>query len=209
MSDPVASHSKLRSNFKSMETNDLRTLKILEELDSDHAPSQRDLAKSLGVSLGLVNSFLKRLVNMGYFKVTTIPKNRVRYILTPKGAAEKTRLTYEYIGRSYRYYKDARQRLRTIFEQFEKQRINRVVFWGAGELSEIAFISLQETDIELAGIVDPLHAGEKLLGFRVSAPESLPSMYFDRVVVTAATDTGDVVKQILNMGILRSKIILL
>ena len=51
-----------------METQDLRTLKILEEIDNDHTPSQRELAQKLDISLGLVNSFIKRLVNKGYFK---------------------------------------------------------------------------------------------------------------------------------------------
>ena len=79
---------------------DIRTLKILEEIENDHTPSQRDLSKKLNISLGLVNSFVKRLVQKGYLKITTIPKNRVKYILTPKGAAEKTRLTYQYIQHS-------------------------------------------------------------------------------------------------------------
>ena len=39
-----------------MDTQDIRTLKILEEIDRDQPPSQRDLATTLNVSLGLVNS---------------------------------------------------------------------------------------------------------------------------------------------------------
>ena len=57
-----------------MDAQDIRTLKIFEEIESDQAPSQRELAQKLNVSLGLVNSFVKRLAHMGYFKVTTIPK---------------------------------------------------------------------------------------------------------------------------------------
>ncbi|MBW2133565.1 MAG: winged helix-turn-helix transcriptional regulator [Deltaproteobacteria bacterium] len=76
-----------------MDHRDLRTLKLLEEIEHNHAPSQRDLAKKLNISLGLVNAFVKRLAHKGYFKISTIPKNRVMYILTPKGMAEKTRLT--------------------------------------------------------------------------------------------------------------------
>ena len=73
-----------------MENQDIRTLKLLEEIDNDRTPTQRDLSKKLNISLGLVNLFIKRLGKKGYFKIKTIPKNRVKYILTPKGAAEKT-----------------------------------------------------------------------------------------------------------------------
>ena len=156
-----------------MDPKDIRTLKILEEIDQDQAPSQRDLATTLNVSLGLVNSFIKRLAKKGYFKVTTIPANRGRYILTLKGAAEKTRLTYEYIQQSFHFYKDIRKQLTTIFKQFEKQKIYKIVFFGVSELTEIAYISLQETDIELVGIVDQICAGDHFLGFRVNSPINL------------------------------------
>ena len=59
-----------------MDNQDIRTLKILEEIGTDNVPSQRELARKLNVSLGLVNSFVKRLAQKGYFKVTTIPKCR-------------------------------------------------------------------------------------------------------------------------------------
>ena len=77
-----------------MHVKDIRTLSILEEIDQKKSPCQRYLAKKLNISLGLVNSFLKRLAQKGYFKITTIPKNRLKYILTTKGAVEKARLTY-------------------------------------------------------------------------------------------------------------------
>ena len=74
-----------------MDPKDIRTLKILEKVDNGMSPSQRDLAGDLNISLGLVNSFIKRLVKKGFVKITTIPKKRIKYILTPRGAAEKTR----------------------------------------------------------------------------------------------------------------------
>jgi DNA-binding MarR family transcriptional regulator len=192
-----------------MDTQELRTLKLFEEIENEQAPSQRDLAMSLNISLGLVNSFMKRLTQKGFFKITNIPKNRARYILTPKGAAEKTRLTYEYIQQSFLFYKDTRRKLSKVFRQFEKQKIRKVVFFGVGELAEIAYISLQETGIELVGIVDQERAGDKFLGFRVIPPEEVTLISFERVVVTAAAATGSVMKQILDRGIVRSKIALL
>ncbi|MDF1593886.1 MAG: winged helix-turn-helix transcriptional regulator, partial [Desulfobacterales bacterium] len=139
-----------------MDNQDIRTLKILEEIDNDHVPSQRDLAKKLNVSLGLVNSFIKRLAHKGYFKITTIPKNRARYILTPKGAAEKSRLTYEYIRYSFQFYKASRKKLQKIFKTLEKENVQNIVFYGVSDLTEIAFISLQETSLQLIAVVDDI-----------------------------------------------------
>jgi len=106
-----------------MNNNELRTLKILEEIEKDYAPSQRELARQLNISLGLANSFIKRFVQKGYFKVKNIPKNRVKYILTPKGMAEKTRLTYRYIQYSFEFYKRSRQELRRMFSNLVRQGV--------------------------------------------------------------------------------------
>ena len=72
-----------------MTPHEIRTLKILEALEKDPTQTQRDLSHQLKISLGLVNAFTKRLVKKGYFKITTIPKNRIQYMLTPKGWLKK------------------------------------------------------------------------------------------------------------------------
>jgi DNA-binding MarR family transcriptional regulator len=168
-----------------MDIQDLRTLKILKEIENGRNPSQRDLAKSLDVSLGLVNSFVKRLAHKGYFKITTIPKNRVRYMMTPKGAAEKARLTYEYIQYSLRFYKDARARTMQVLGQLNDTGVKRVVFFGVGDLAEIAYLSLQETALELAAVADPFKAGSRFLGKTVLEPEQLQKVQFDCVIITS------------------------
>jgi DNA-binding MarR family transcriptional regulator len=167
-----------------MDAKDLRTLKILERVDNEKTPSQRDLAGELNISLGLVNSFIKRLVKKGFVKITTIPKNRIKYILTPSGAAEKTRLTYKYIQHSYSFYKDARQKLRKLCADLEKKGIQRIVFYGAGDLAEIAYISLQETPIQLTAVVDDKKQGQRFMRQIVVDPDSLNRIAFDRILIT-------------------------
>src|SRR4030066_1064587 len=76
--------------------NDI-TLRILDEISKESSVTQRTLSSKLDVALGLVNAYIKRLTKKGYIKITTIPKNRAKYILTPKGFTEKVRLTYEYM----------------------------------------------------------------------------------------------------------------
>src|SRR5438094_9769199 len=74
-----------------------RDLQLLNEVERNAAVTQRSLARNLGVAVGLANLYLKRLVRKGHIKITTIPRHRIKYLLTPRGMAEKTRLTYEYM----------------------------------------------------------------------------------------------------------------
>jgi DNA-binding MarR family transcriptional regulator len=193
-----------------METQDLRTLKILEEIDNDHTPSQRELAQKLDISLGLVNSFIKRLVNKGYFKVTHIPKNRVRYLLTPKGAAEKTRLTYAYIHYSFEFYRRSRQKLHELFNDFSAQGVHRIIFYGMSDLAEIAYLSLQETSIKLMAVVDNDKIGDKFLGgIVVQGLAELKSLPFDRILITAIESEEEMLVKLLENGISRDAVVML
>ena len=152
---------------------------------------------------------MKRLTQKGYFKITNIPKHRIKYILTPKGAAEKTRLTYRYIQFSYNFYKDARRKLSRLFQDLEPRGVKRVVFYGAGDLAEIAYFSLQDTTIELVVVVDDIKIGEKFLKKSVADPAELGSLSFDRILITALGSIEDVMEKIFVKGIPRDKVVML
>ena len=186
---------------------DLRTLKILEKVDNDGTPSQRDLARDLNISLGLVNSFIKRLAKKGYFKIGHLPKNRVRYIITPRGVAEKSRLTYEYIQYSFKFYKDARQKLRDLYLELETQGVRRIVFYGAGDLAEIAYLSLQQSRIELVAVVDDGRVGKNFMQFTVAHSDRIESLWFDKILIATINSTESVIDKIATMGISASRVV--
>jgi hypothetical protein len=99
--------------------------------------------------------------------------------------AEKSRLTYEYITGSFDFYKRARKKLRSVLSQLQADGVRHIVFYGVSELSEIAFLSLQETRIKLAGVVDAQKVGKKFFGFTVEEPEKLKSFKYDIILITA------------------------
>jgi DNA-binding MarR family transcriptional regulator len=192
-----------------MDPQDIRSLQLLEEIENNCGPSQRDLARKLNISLGLVNSFIKRLATKGYVKITNIPRNRVRYILTPKGFAEKSRLTYEFIQYSFHFYKKAVMELHELADEFRRRDVKKVVFFGANDLAEIASISLRGTDVELIGVVDDERAGEEFLGFRVKSIKDLRKAYYDKVILTRANSQKLGLQKLLENEIPREKIVVL
>ena len=192
-----------------MDKKDIRTLKFLEEIDNDHTPSQRDLSRKLDVSLGLVNSFIRRLVHKGYLKITTVPKNRVKYILTPKGVAEKTRLTYQYVQYSFEFYRRARENLKELFKELMAQQVKRVVFYGVSDFAEIAYISLQETPIRMVAIFDEKKEGKMFLGELINNSAMLDSILFDKIIITYMIEKDAALEKLLKKGIPRNKIVML
>src|SRR5881409_4317558 len=101
-----------------MDIENHRDLKLLEAVEEDSRVTQRSLATKLGIALGLTNIYLKRLVRKGYVKCVNVQSNRLRYLLTPTGIAEKTRLTYEFMEYSLFLYGQVREQLRTRLEPY-------------------------------------------------------------------------------------------
>lgn len=189
-----------------MDAHELRTLRLLEAIENKRSPSQRDLASALGVSLGLVNSFVRRLAKKGYFKITHLPRNRIRYILTPKGAAEKSRLTYVYVQLSYQFYRHARRKIKSFFQDLQNQKIRTVAFCGAGDLAEIAYLSLQETNLRFVGIGDTTSAGSGFFGHTVMGIDNLNFLDFDAIIITHDRTVDGLTRRLESTGIFPSKI---
>jgi DNA-binding MarR family transcriptional regulator len=173
------------NNDRLAEVDPHRMLRILEELAGNDSLTQRDLSSRLGMALGLANSYLKNLAAKGFITIKSIPPRRYAYFLTPKGFTEKTRLTYHLLQDYTRIYREARRNLKMLFSDLRAQGIRRVVFAGADEVAEIAYITLQETDIELAGVVDDELAGATFFGIDVLGIDAAEAMTCDCVVITS------------------------
>jgi DNA-binding MarR family transcriptional regulator len=192
-----------------MDPQDIRYLQILEEIENNYSPSQRDLARKLNISLGLVNSFIKRLAKKGYVKVTTIPKNRVKYILTPQGFAEKSRLTYEFIQYSLRFYKKALVNIQDLLNEFQRIGITKVVFYGANDLAEIAYISMKATNVTLVGVIDDSKKGKTFQGYTVKSLSELGALDFDRIIITSLDSKEAIYTTLIENKIPKGRIITL
>ena len=186
-----------------------RTYRILEEISEDQSLTQRKLSKKLGIALGLTNLYLKRLIKKGYIMVDAMPRNRIIYNLTPKGIAEKSKLTYEYMKYSFNFYKDLRLRVKKVFLAIEKDTAKKIVFYGAGEIAEIAYLSLQETRLDLIAVVDDFKMGENFFGKKVKPAELIKDIAYDRVIVAALASKEEIYKKALELGVAEDKLILI
>ena len=186
-----------------MDIQDQRHLQLLNEVEQNAAVTQRSLARKLDVALGLTNLYLKRLARKGYIKITTIPRNRIKYLLTPRGVAEKTRLTYLYMQYSLTYYRDMRQRLKVVLTGLASAGAKRIVICGTGELAELAYISLREMDLTLVGFVD----GDQgtFLSYPLWPIEALPNWDFDTVLIADLEEAKRVQARLIRAGVLREK----
>ncbi len=189
-----------------MDLQGQRDLLLLNELDRDGGATQRTLATKLGVALGLTNLYLKRLARKGYIKITTIPRSRIRYLVTPQGFAEKSRLTYLYMQYSLSYYRDMRTRLTEMMATFDTSHGHRVVIYGTTELAELAYLSLREMNIDCVGFIDG-SSRESFLSCPVSPPDGISRWQFDRVLIADLEHAAACEEQLVQSGVPREKVL--
>ena len=189
-----------------MDKEDLHILRLMGEIDRDGDHSQRELSQRLDLSLGLVNTFLKRLVSKGYSKVTTLPKNRLKYFLTPEGIARKSKLTVEYLHYSMNFYRDIKLLLLKKYKEMETNKVQSILFWGAGEVAELAYLYLQQTNIQLAGIIDDEKQGMKFFDFKIERSHRVRQLEWDMIFVTRIEDMEEDIKTLLENGIPQERI---
>ncbi|HEB94207.1 MAG TPA: winged helix-turn-helix transcriptional regulator [Gammaproteobacteria bacterium] len=131
------------------------TLEVLDAVGRKSDISQRHLAQELGVALGLANSYLKRCIRKGLIKISDAPANRYLYYLTPKGFAEKSRLTGRYLKHSFSFYRQAGDSCRKAYTVCAERGWERIVLCGISDLAEIAILRSYETTVDIVGIYDP------------------------------------------------------
>ena len=91
---------------------------VLRKILNSPKSSQRKMADELGFSLGKLNYCLKALKSKGLIKIKNFKRNPKKlnyiYVLTPKGIAEKTKLTLNFMKRKMREYDELKSELKKI-----------------------------------------------------------------------------------------------
>ena len=178
---PEMAHSAVRASKHALESE--LTLRLLSEIEHDRPVSQRSLALSLSIAVGLANAYLKRCVRKGWVKVRQVPARRYAYYLTPRGFSEKSQLTAEYLAASFEFFRDARAQCLELLQHCEWREWQRIALAGEGDLTEIATLAARETSVELVAVIAPGCNAKVVAGLPVSADIDA-AHDFDAVLVT-------------------------
>ncbi len=176
--------------MNNQQKEDTVTLEILQTIENQSDLTQRHLADKLDVALGLANLYLKRCLGKGLIKIKHAPANRYLYYLTPKGFAEKSRLTASYLSSSFNLYRDASLSINNIYQQCEEKELNRILFCGISELAEIASIRILDYKLEIVGVFEPNATSNTFLGFQVWKNLEHVDEY-DAILITGLEDAQE------------------
>jgi len=126
-----------------------RQLRILEALERNPETTQANLAAQLGVAVGSVNWYLKRLIRKGYVKVTRLERRKLKYFVTPQGLALKARLASQYVEASLRVYRELRRAAQETLASVHGKGYAAVKADGKDEAMEIFRLTCLEEGVHI------------------------------------------------------------
>jgi DNA-binding MarR family transcriptional regulator len=127
-----------------LRSNPMHEMSLLEQIENDPDVTQASLATRLGVAVGTVNWYLKRLIAKGYVKVKRAERRKLRYIITPEGIAFRARLTVDYIEQSLLLYRSIRQRVSRLLDEIRQAGYSQVAIQGDGDIADICRLTCLE-----------------------------------------------------------------
>lgn len=125
--------------------------RLLEAISEDDTVTQSRLATHLGIAVGSVNWYIKRLIGRGYLKATRMDRTRLRYNLTSEGMNAFKRNATQYVRDSLKVYHVLRQQAKALLSELVVRNIESIAM--AGEEPELDIFRL--TCLEAGVDVNP------------------------------------------------------
>jgi DNA-binding MarR family transcriptional regulator len=185
--------------------------RVLEVIASGRRLTQRSLSSDLGVALGLTNLLIRRLVAKGYIKVAGMGTRHIRYLMTAEGWEALATKTRDSLENTVHLYTQTREQIRGSLSAIsarcdaDASGQKRIVFYGAGDVAEIAYVSLQTTDLTLVGVVDDRRTGHffqlPICPSEQLAAETIGAVPYGHVVVTSLRHADKIRARIEGRGV--------
>ena len=122
---------------------------LLNEIAYDSKVTQSSLSDRLGIAVGSVNWYIKRLIHRGWIKVSRLDRTRLQYDLTPEGMRVFSRRALLYMRDSLKVYVSLRDKARSLVSEIKQQGITDVYLHGNDEVMDILRLTCIENGINI------------------------------------------------------------
>jgi ribosomal protein S25 len=173
-------------------SNEIRDLRLLEELEKNPVISQRELSHKFNIALGVTNACLRRMARKGWIRIRDLNPRKIGYYLTPKGVIEKGKLTLNLVSFRIQHYAELKKIIANRLLEMQNRGLKRLVFYGISDEMEVAYITLQGVSLKLVGIVedDEKFKPQIIFGYEVEPVTRVQELKPDCILITSLTENG-------------------
>lgn len=144
-----------------MYTSDKEAI-ILEYIYYNDSLKQRELADKAGISLGMTNAILKRLIEKGWLMTKRLNSRNISYVVSPKGMEEIFKRGYRYFKRTIdnvHFYKTG---IEQLISEASAAGHRTIALVGKSDLDFIIEYSCEKNNLTFKMISDPKEAGDNM-----------------------------------------------
>ena len=123
---------------------------LLNEIAQDSMVTQASLSKHLGIAVGSVNWYIKRLIHRGWVKVSRLDRTRLKYDLTPDGMRVFTQRAMLYARDSLKVYRSLRNQAKSLVLDLKQSGVENVYLEGEDETMDILRLTCIENGIVIS-----------------------------------------------------------
>jgi DNA-binding MarR family transcriptional regulator len=131
-----------------------REYAVLDEIAQDSMVTQANLSKHLGIAVGSVNWYIKRLIHRGWVKVSRLDRTRLKYDLTPEGTRVFTQRAMLYARDSLKVYRSLRNKAKFLVLELKQSGVESVYLEGDDETMDILHLTCIEHGILISNTPD-------------------------------------------------------
>ena len=122
---------------------------LLNEIGQDSLVTQANLSDRLGIAVGSVNWYIKRLINRGWVKVSHLDRTRLKYDLTPEGLSVFTQRALQYMKSSLSIYRALREEASRLVLELKNQGVLSIYLEGDDEMMDIMRLTCIENGLSV------------------------------------------------------------
>ena len=98
---------------------------------------QREIARALGMSLGMTNAIVRRLTQKGLLKIQRLNARNIQYVVSPQGVDVIARRSYRYLRRTLGNVVRYKDQVEQVLWEAQQQGFQKVAVVGASDLEFI------------------------------------------------------------------------
>jgi hypothetical protein len=127
------------------------------------------------------------MARKGLIRIRGFNHRKIGYYLTPKGFAEKAKLTLHLISYIVQHYSELKKIISQRFLEMQRDGLQRIVFYGVSDEMEVAYITLQGVNLKLVGIVedDEKVSSRMIFGYEIEPVSRIQELKPDGILITS------------------------
>ena len=163
---------------------------ILDLIEKDANITQREISKTIGVAVSMINAYLDSYEKKGLIKRKKHSTKTVEYFVTKKGMERRKLLNIWYLKSSHEVYLSAKDNIIKFLNQIINRGFKKILLYGAGEVAEIMLQVMNDDNnipLEVLAVVDDdmNRQNEIIVNLPIISKENINQYDHDGILVSS------------------------